>query len=173
MLTAKQLNQVLPYLFDGEIDYIRVLGSKLPKDASVVMLGIGPALMAPSLLEGTKYPIQFVGIDNDNFTGVEHLCAAGFDGLMKVVRGNTHISHTLYQKESIDLLLVDACHRYECVKQDILGWWPKVRVGGIVFFHDYVPLEPDNRVKQAIFDLQDESWELLDFVGISAVYRKK
>ena len=172
MLTARELNNRLPYLFGGEIDCLQKLGAMLPYDASVVMLGIGPALMALALLEGANNPIEFVGIDTDNFTGVEHLKAAGFGGMMKPIRADSQSCFSLYPDESIDLLLIDACHRYECVVKDIAGWWSKVKKGGIVFFHDYVPLEPDNGVKDAVVDMIDETWEFVEFVGISAVYKK-
>lgn len=172
MLSSVELNTKLPYLFEGEIEYIQKLGGMLPNGASVVMLGIGPGVMALALLEGTKYPIEFVGIDNENFTGVEHLKAAGFDGRMKAIKANSHTAHTIYQNESIDLLLVDACHQQHCVEQDIKGWWPKVKYGGVVLFHDYIPLEADNGVDRAIDRCITPEWDYLAQPGISVVFKK-
>ena len=36
-----------------------------------------------------------------------------------------------------DFVFIDADHRYESVKADILGWMPKVRKGGVIAGHDY------------------------------------
>jgi len=36
-----------------------------------------------------------------------------------------------------DLVFLDAMHTYEDVKYDIERWWPRVRNGGIMAFHDY------------------------------------
>ena len=37
----------------------------------------------------------------------------------------------------IDLLFIDADHKYESVKEDIEKWLPKVKLNGLVLFHDY------------------------------------
>lgn len=37
----------------------------------------------------------------------------------------------------IDCLFLDGDHSYESVKSDIDSWIPKVKIGGLVLFHDY------------------------------------
>lgn len=36
-----------------------------------------------------------------------------------------------------DLIFLDAMHTYEDVLADINRWWPRVRTGGVMAFHDY------------------------------------
>lgn len=43
----------------------------------------------------------------------------------------------LIQDESVDLVYIDAGHDYDSVTKDIKAWFPKVKVGGIMAFHDY------------------------------------
>lgn len=38
---------------------------------------------------------------------------------------------------NLDIVFIDANHRYEFVKQDIELWYPKLREGGILIGHDY------------------------------------
>lgn len=40
-------------------------------------------------------------------------------------------------KASIDCLFIDGDHQYESVKLDIESWLSKVKMGGMVLFHDY------------------------------------
>ena len=43
---------------------------------------------------------------------------------------------------SLDLVFIDANHEYDCIKEDIALWTPKVRKGGIISGHDYGPAHP-------------------------------
>ena len=67
---------------------------------------------------------------------------------VKVLRGISWDMAANVPNESLDLLYIDCCHTYQCVKADINAWIGKVKPGGIVAFHDY-----ENRaygVKQAV-----------------------
>jgi hypothetical protein len=54
-----------------------------------------------------------------------------------------------YEDQSIDVVFIDACHDYECVKEDIKAWLPKVKLGGIISGHDI----DWPGVKQAIYEM--------------------
>jgi hypothetical protein len=52
---------------------------------------------------------------------------------------------------SLDFVYIDALHDYHSVLQDIGGWWPKVKVGGWIGGHDYVPQNIEwSRVMEAV-----------------------
>jgi predicted O-methyltransferase YrrM len=40
-------------------------------------------------------------------------------------------------KEPADLVFIDAEHTYEALKSDIEAWWPHLKDGGVMAFHDY------------------------------------
>lgn len=44
-----------------------------------------------------------------------------------------------FDDEYFDLVFVDGAHDYQSVKDDLLAWYPKVRIGGYLAFHDYRP----------------------------------
>ncbi len=41
-----------------------------------------------------------------------------------------------FEDNSVDLVFLDADHRYDNFKADLIGWYPKVKVGGIICGHD-------------------------------------
>jgi len=58
---------------------------------------------------------------------------AGFAYLMRM-RFSEALTH--FDNASIDLLHIDGLHTYTAVKEDFETWYPKVKPGGIILFHD-------------------------------------
>lgn len=54
-----------------------------------------------------------------------------------------------YEDNSLDVVFIDAGHTYECVKEDIAAWLPKVKSGGWLAGHDY-PWSHNDEVKRAV-----------------------
>ena len=57
---------------------------------------------------------------------------------------------SLYENRSLDFIFIDASHEYEDVKKDIIGWYPKLKLGGIIAGHDYTSYDG---VKQAVDEI--------------------
>jgi hypothetical protein len=57
----------------------------------------------------------------------------GFAYLMRMLF-NDALRH--FDDGSIGLLHIDGLHTYEAVREDFENWYPKVRPGGVVLFHD-------------------------------------
>ncbi len=48
-----------------------------------------------------------------------------------------------FTNNSLDFVYIDGGHRFDDVMQDIIGWTKKVKKGGIISGHDYVPSARD------------------------------
>ena len=69
---------------------------------------------------------------------------------------------------SQDFVFIDGEHTYEEVRRDIMSWWPKVRIGGILCGHDYRGLavpgaEFRGQVKRAV-----DEWASLHGLEVNA-----
>ena len=58
--------------------------------------------------------------------------------LINPIRTESVSASKMYADESLDAVFIDADHRYESVKADILAWMPKIKKGGILAGHDYM-----------------------------------
>jgi predicted O-methyltransferase YrrM len=67
------------------------------------------------------------------------------------------------QPESIDFVYIDGNHQYSSVKEDLINWSKKVKVGGIIAGHDY-PFPPIQKALSEFFNEEpdgvfgDGSW---------------
>ncbi|PIE37573.1 MAG: hypothetical protein CSA53_05655 [Gammaproteobacteria bacterium] len=70
------------------------------------------------------------------FTQVQSHCREHFRGVSYLLRMLFSEAVKQFDDESIDLVHIDGLHTYEAVKEDFETWYPKVKPGGIVLFHD-------------------------------------
>ena len=83
-----------------------------------------------------------------------------YNGRSVPVRATSTEAVTRFKDGFFDFVYIDAIHTYECAKQDIALWFPKVRVGGILAGHDYLEgvfHGQDYGVKRAVDELVSAS----------------
>jgi methyltransferase family protein len=67
----------------------------------------------------------------------DNMIALGLaDVVVPIVASSTQ-AVSLIADACVDLVFIDADHRYSCVKQDIVNFWPKLKIGGTLCGHDY------------------------------------
>lgn len=116
--------------------------------------GRSAAFMAVEIANSKK-PIDFFCIDWwDDTPTSDHINypnakLADFNEAMRPVaqcvtamKGDSAAMADKFGDRSVDFCFIDAGHDYESVKRDIAAWLPKIRVGGILAGHDYIPDYP-------------------------------
>ncbi|CBL43697.1 hypothetical protein HDN1F_01140 [gamma proteobacterium HdN1] len=129
---------------------------------------IDGACYAIDTFEGDAHTDKY---DESVFTAVnahnrEHY--HGFSYLMRMLFDDA-LRH--FDAESIDLLHIDGFHTYDAVSADFQNWYPKVKPGGIILFHDVMARLEDfgvwrfwNEVKE-----QHESFTFVHGFGLGVL----
>lgn len=93
---------------------------------------------------------------------------------VNIVRSDSVEASKQYADESLDFIFIDASHHYEFVKADIDAWYPKLKKGGYIGGHDYVPPSriPHgiHGVYQAVNELFPNAFFVVD--EVSWIHRK-
>ena len=88
----------------------------------------------------------------DHYRGIAYLLKMYF---------NDALQH--FSDESIELLHIDGLHTYDAVKEDFSNWYPKVKPGGIILFHDVMARIKDFGVWKFFEELMATETEIFRF----------
>jgi SAM-dependent methyltransferase len=58
--------------------------------------------------------------------------------MVRVLRMKSEDAYRLFKDESQDFVFIDGCHEWECIRKDIICWYHKTKIGGIIAGHDYI-----------------------------------
>ena len=83
--------------------------------------------------EGDKHADKY---DESVFEAVKEHARRHYPGFAYLMRMYFNEALAHFSDESIDLLHIDGLHTYEAVAEDFRNWYPKVRPGGVILFHD-------------------------------------
>jgi hypothetical protein len=169
---ATKINTQAIYATSNELDWLAQYGEG-NTHAIVVMIGAGPGVMAIALLEsGLRW---MTIIDAKGFDSI----GRSFEAVGININRNQYILSDSskvkwFEHQPIDLLIVDGDHTYDGVRRDIDAWWPHVKIGGLIFFHDckenlnQIP----TGVKEAIDRIPIEKYEPVAEFDITKIIRR-
>jgi predicted O-methyltransferase YrrM len=96
----------------------------------------------------------------------------GYEDRGFMLRMDSKEASKLFNDESLDFVYIDANHTYDAVKEDLKCWYNKVRVGGVVMGHDYLPdyfYEGKEEKNQALYTYPEGKPEEAKFTGMYGV----
>lgn len=125
--------------------------NRVPENGIVAQIGAWKGVSTTMLL-GTRPDIYLYSIDikpsNEEFETVEKIL--GKDALSRLERVLGNSGEMDWQGDLFDMIYIDGDHREPGVRADCQAWIPKVKDGGLVTFHDYIPLRPPVKNQVAI-----------------------
>ena len=99
---------------------------------------------------------------DERFELVTRTMAERFAGRATIVRDYSVEAAKAIADRSLDFVYIDARHDYEGVLEDLRAWAPKVRAGGLIAGHDFVP---DGQLKEGAFGVQRAASEFALALG--------
>ncbi len=144
-------------------------------DATLVEVGVwfgrSVVMLGQKLLELGKADVKVFAVDS--FTGSDgvtpemratidamggsylklfevNLRKALVDRVVRPVQGDSAGAAEQFVDGEVDFVFIDADHRYEAVKRDILAWLPKVKRGGVIAGHDFLDPDVNRAVKELL-----------------------
>lgn len=154
-VTAHGLTKNSGTMLYNEVTTLKGLVKSLPANPIIVNIGTGRGISVLAMLEAR--------LDAVIFTVDIGPCELAFDLLKKSgqdvdrviqVRGASAAVGEHFALD-IDAAFIDGDHHYESVCEDIRVWYPKIKPGGIIIFHDHAPPNPR---KETAAQLQKEAW---------------
>lgn len=159
-----------------EVTGLKQLCSELQRSPVIIQVGAERGCSTLAMLEAR--PDSFIlSIDyGERPEEFSNLKKAGLEW-RRVVRALGRSQEIgLYFPWDCDLLYIDGDHRRPGIDQDIERWYPKVKSGGIIAFHDYI-IDPQPPIQGRVADavdawLKTTSIEEILWVGRLKAFRK-
>lgn len=126
------------------------LASQVPQNGIIVEIGShrgrSAAYMAAAVKDGVAiYCIdvwnnpnnqEYISNSGDMSALTQFLTGLNLIDKVITLRGESSQFAKIFN-EPVDLLFIDGNHKYESVKTDYESWYPHVKRGGVIAFHDY------------------------------------
>lgn len=161
----------------GEREYLRKMAEEAPAgpESFIVNIGVFRGATMYCLRAGApKARLLGVDIANTNFP-LQDLDA-------EFLWEDSTVCHSKVT-DPIDLIFIDGDHHYATVRADIINWSPKVKVGGVMVFHDCYPTPEGLRKNPHIagvnvavrewYDKNREEWGEVEAVDSLRAFRRK
>ena len=147
-----EISKIGGWLTETEAMFLYECAKKLSKDSLIIEIGSWKGRSTICLGKGVKdgYSAKIYAIDphtgsseqrkwygkvNTYDEFLKNIKAAGVDNHIVPLRKTSEEAAKEF-KRLVDFVFIDGAHEYEFVKKEDDSWFPKLRNGGVVAFHD-------------------------------------
>lgn len=122
--------------------------------------------------ESISRRMNFIGIEpaisSKLLDNIESLSVGSIEGFsIKIIEATSGEAAVKITPDSIDLIFIDANHKYPYIRADITNYWPKLRREGVMLGHDYRENGKKFRgVRQAVREIFGQNFTVLEHTHI-------
>lgn len=167
---AHELATARAFLRLEDVDFIRDVAHSLPENPIVVDLGAGG---------GTTALAVFAQRDDARILTVDEAeealssCEAVVTNIGRRAHWVGWLADSVEAASSFDreadLIMLDTSHAYEHTVREIEAWLPKLKPGGVFWFHDYVDIGNGYGVDRAVDEaVRRGELSIMDVAGLGA-----
>lgn len=127
---------------------------------SMVEHDIDGVAYAVDCWEGDEHTESY---DDSIYNGVMTHARDNYRGFTYLLRMYFNEALRHFDDNSLDLLHIDGLHTYDAVKEDFTNWYPKVKPGGIILFHDVMARIKDFGAWKYFEELEEQHDEVFKF----------
>lgn len=110
--------------------------------------------------EGDKHTDAY---DNSILADVSDYARENYRGITYLLQMYFNEALQHFEEDSIDLIHIDGLHTYEAVQEDFTNWYPKLKPGGIMLFHDVMAKIKDFGAWKFFEELEGQHEETFKF----------
>lgn len=131
---ASPFTGVPGWLTNDEEGLLKAYAEAVPADGCIVNIGVEFGRSLATLTKFSSTIAEVVGVDKTMLVAASrNMDEAGLSGRYQLIEAD---SQTMKFDTLIDLIFIDGDHSVRGVERDIMKWTPRMKVGGIVVFHD-------------------------------------
>ncbi|GAB5452696.1 MAG: class I SAM-dependent methyltransferase [Halioglobus sp.] len=101
--------------------------------------------------------------DDSIYNDVSEHARAYYRGMTYLMRMYFNEALQHFEEDSVDLLHIDGLHTYDAVSEDFSNWYPKVKPGGVILFHDVMARIKDFGAWKFFDELEQQHEDIFKF----------
>lgn len=162
------------YLTKWEASFLEGLASSLPDPARVVEVGTGMGISLARLLIGLSHhpDVMVWSLDLEVCDkALEHVQECQIPNWRYELMVGDSVMIGLQWQEQLDMVYLDGSHSRDGVLSDATAWGRRVKVGGILAFHDYGNRK--HKVTAAVNEaMKGKRWKKIGRVGYLIAFER-
>jgi predicted O-methyltransferase YrrM len=135
-----------------DVDLIIELVGTLPDKPVIADIGAGSGTTALAIFAGNKdAEVHTIDSNPENIDWARRALEPYYDlTLWEGIECDSLQASLLFPEDAFHMIMLDTSHEYYYTKYEIEAWLPRLKLGGVFWFHDYIGTGVRQAVDEAV-----------------------